>query len=66
MISRDIDLSNRKADRLAQGLRVASGSRRIIEKGTSELNRQLGDYFESRKCNFRYEDTTTKEMRNFE
>ena len=70
IISRDIGLSNRKADRLAQDLRAASGSRTIIEKGTAEktreLNRQLDDYFESRKCNFRYEDTKTKEMRNFE
>ena len=70
IISRDIGLSNRKADRLAQDLRAASGSRTIIEKGTAEktreLNRQLGDYFESRKCNFRYEDTKTKDMQNFE
>ena len=56
LIQQDLCLSNRQMKILGEDMRVAAGSRNIIEESMAKKirkkNHQLEDMFETRVCNF--------------
>ena len=66
----DLGLSNTQTRILAQDLRMATGSRKAIERGFSkevtENSHKLDEYFEEIKINYTRVDKQTKVSENFE
>ena len=63
-LQQDLGLSNSQTKVLLRDIRLATGSRFIIEKNSSvtiqEKNHQLNNFFELRKLFYRREDKETK------
>ena len=66
----DLSLTNNQTLLAAEHIRVATGKRKAIEPGFQSKmrvkNRRLSDYFESKKCVFRYVSKKEKIDYNFE
>ena len=67
-LQQDLGLSNSQTKVLLRDIRLATGSRFIIEKNSSvtiqEKNNQLHNFFELRKLFYRREDKDTKIVKN--
>ena len=70
MIQKDINLSNNKVLKMAENIRVSTGSRKIIEKDMKgklrKLNHTLEDLFKTEKCTFVFENKAEKIKINVE
>ena len=64
MIQKDLNLSNNKVLKMAENIRVSTGSRKIIEKDIKgklrKLNHTLEDLFKTEKCTFVFENKAEK------
>ena len=69
-MGQNLNLSSRGIKTLAQDIRIATGSRKAIEKNVmqdvQQKNHRLDEYFEVQKFVYRHKDKETKLERNFE
>lgn len=69
-MQQDLELSNKKTKILLQGIRVGSGSRKIVEKNAfqklQKKNHSLDEYFEMRQLVYLFEDKEKKTSENRE
>ena len=67
-IQQDLDLSNTQTRVLAHDLRIASGSRKVVESGFKEklTSHSMDDYFEENKIKYIQINKETKVSENIE